>query len=163
MDMYDILALKANNKSKKNESDIADLANKTAVTANHQFVDVTVRDTYFTANPTELVDKIFILVGTQYQQRLNNAWMNVTTVLSQLLGKLTTSTFTAITNDTTNIVHNLSTYDSAKDDLLVFYNGILLTKTINYTENANKISIDLVGWNIDIGESIYFRLYKNVK
>lgn len=75
--------------------------------------------------------------------------------------KIKVATFTA-TSTVTNIVHNLP-YDSSRDDLLVFYKGVLLDITDNYTENANNISVDLVGWSLTSGEKINFKLYKNVK
>jgi hypothetical protein len=78
------------------------------------------------------------------------------------LPNLLTASFTATVNATTNIIHNLS-YDSAHDDLLVIYNGVLCDVGENYTENANKISINLVGWYINAGEVIKFKLYKNIK
>lgn len=78
MNLYEIKALTAHNR-------INDLANKTAVTLNHVFVDSTARDAYFTANPTELVDNLFIKVGTGYQQYINSAWENTEAVIVEQL------------------------------------------------------------------------------
>jgi hypothetical protein len=77
MNLYEIKALTAHNK-------INDLANKTAVTLSHTFADNTARDTYFTANPTELVDNLFIKVGAGYQQYVGSAWEEATAVVADL-------------------------------------------------------------------------------
>jgi hypothetical protein len=61
------------------------LANKTVVTLTHQFADNTARDNYFTLHPTELVDKLFIKVGTAYQQRINTTWESASAVLVEML------------------------------------------------------------------------------
>lgn len=79
MNLYEIKALTAHNK-------INDLANKTAVTLSHTFADNTARDTYFTANPTELVDNLFIKVGAGYQQYIGSAWEEATAVVADLSG-----------------------------------------------------------------------------
>jgi len=49
---------------------------------NHQFVDTSIRDSYFIANPTELVSGIFIAVGTGFQQYNGSAWVDRTAVLT---------------------------------------------------------------------------------
>lgn len=74
-----------------------------------------------------------------------------------------TAVFTATTTST-NIIHNL-VYDSAHDELDCYdsYYGTLLVIATNYTENANKISIDLVGWSLLASQSVNFILYKNIK
>jgi hypothetical protein len=75
--------------------------------------------------------------------------------------KIKAFTYTASTSGITNIVHNLP-FNPLSDDLLVFSDGMLMTKSDNYTENVNNISIDLVGWSLTSGEIINFKLYKNV-
>jgi hypothetical protein len=97
-----------------------------------------------------------ILTGQTVKTDLDNA------ISDGSIPRLLTATFTATVNNTTNIVHNLS-YDSVHDDLLVIYSGVLCEVGTNYTENANKISINLVGWYINAGEVIKFKLYKNIK
>lgn len=77
MNLYEIKALKAHEK-------IKDLANKTAVTLSHTFADNTARDTYFTANPIELVENLFIKVGTGYQQYINSTWEEATAVVADI-------------------------------------------------------------------------------
>ena len=62
----------------------ADIMNKASVTLNHQFIDVTARDAYFTANPTELLANLFIKVGTGYQQYINGAWEDVSAIIVEL-------------------------------------------------------------------------------
>jgi hypothetical protein len=78
-----------------------------------------------------------------------------------LSNKIQVAQFTA-TSTTANIVHNLF-YDILHDDLQVFYKGILLDYIENYTHNVNNIAITLAGWTIVTGETISFKLYKNVK
>lgn len=86
----------------------------------------------------------------------------ISEVKSSVNDKIKYKTFTSTTNGITNIVHNLD-YNSSTDELLVFYDGVLMDKTDNYTENSNEISIDLVGWSLSSGDIIKFNLYKNVK
>ena len=78
MNLYEIKALTAHNK-------INDLVSKTAVTLNHVFADNAARDAYFVTNPTELVDNLFIKVGTGYQQYINSAWENTEAVIVEQL------------------------------------------------------------------------------
>jgi len=66
---------------KANRITLKNIVNKTSVTLSHQFADVTARDAYFVTNPTELVEDLFIKVGTGYQQYLNSAWADTTAVL----------------------------------------------------------------------------------
>ncbi len=76
--------------------------------------------------------------------------------------KIKQSAFIATSDDTTNIKHNLS-YDPLKDDLLVFYQGLLLYEDVNYKNNIDNISVDLLDWCIGNGDVITFKLYKDVK
>lgn len=85
-----------------------------------------------------------------------------TSYAEQLGNKIRTSVFTATTNGTNVITHNLP-YNSTYDDLKVFYSGILLVKGSNYTENANNTSITLLDWTINSNDTIDFILYKSVK
>ena len=63
---------------------------KTVVTLNHQFVDATARDAYFIDNPAELADKLFIKVGTGYQQYIDEIWEDVSAVvIEQLIARST--------------------------------------------------------------------------
>lgn len=71
----------ASNKAQEAINRVDDIGNKSSVTLNHQFADNTARDTYFTANPTELVEKAFIKVGTGYQQYINGAWEDTSAVI----------------------------------------------------------------------------------
>jgi len=86
----------------------------------------------------------------------------VTSVQSQTNSKIGVAVFTATANATTNIIHNL-TYNPITDDLLVVYGGLFLEVDINYQNNINNISINLLGWSINIGEKIGFKIYRNVK
>lgn len=68
-------------------------------------------------------------------------------------------TFTAVSDNTTNIVHG-QIYNPLKDILIPYYQGFKLEKTDNYTENSDDISIDLVDWSISTGEKITFSFWK---
>jgi hypothetical protein len=81
---------------------------------------------------------------------------------NEISNKIKVYIFTATANGITNVVHNLS-YDPQHDDLLVIYDSVILEKDVNYTENLNNISIDLLDWYLNSAEKINFRLYKNVK
>ena len=70
---------------KANRVAIKNLASKTAITLSHQFADITARDAYFVLNPTELVDNLFIKVGTGYQQYLSSIWEDVSAVVIEQL------------------------------------------------------------------------------
>lgn len=70
---------------KANRVAIKKLASKTAITLSHQFADITARDAYFVLNPTELVDNLFIKVGTGYQQYLSSIWEDVSAVVIEQL------------------------------------------------------------------------------
>jgi hypothetical protein len=76
--------------------------------------------------------------------------------------KIKTFTFKATIDATTHIVHNLA-YNPTTDYLSVFYKGVLLEATTNYTYNVDNVSIDLVGWSINSNEIIEFKLYNDVK
>ena len=70
----------------KNSKALKDLASKTAVTLSHTFADNIARDAYFVANPTELVENVFIKVGAGYQQYVNSTWESSTAVVADLTG-----------------------------------------------------------------------------
>lgn len=67
------------------EQQVNNWASKTVVTLNHQFVDATARDAYFIDNPAELADKLFIKVGTGYQQYIDEIWEDVSAVVIEQL------------------------------------------------------------------------------
>lgn len=75
-----------------------------------------------------------------------------------------TAIYTSASDGVTNIVHGLS-YVPLHDEIQVYdlYSGGLLTLGVNYTENANNISIDLLGWSLSKTSKIKFVLYKSIK
>jgi len=81
-----------------------------------------------------------------------------------IASKIKTMTYTAVSDGISNVVHNLS-YNPVTDDLnvidLTF--GQQLSVGDSYSENANLISIDLIGWTLSVGDKINFHLTKNVK
>jgi hypothetical protein len=62
----------------------------------------------------------------------------------------------------TSITHGLN-YTPTTDDLLVFYNGVLLEENINYTNSADFHTINLSSWTIPSGGKVYFKLIKYIK
>lgn len=76
--------------------------------------------------------------------------------------KILEMTFTASTDNTTVITHNLS-YNPSNDDMVVMYQGIILEENINYVQVNGNLSIDLQNWFINTGEKIKFKIYKNMK
>ena len=75
--------------------------------------------------------------------------------------RLLTKNVTIEGDGTSYIEHNLS-YNPATDELQVIYYTLLLEKDVNYIEHENNRAITLLDWSIDTGETVYFKLYKNV-
>ena len=67
------------------EQQLADTLNKSAITLTHMFADNTARDAYFVANPTELMEQLFIKVGTAYQQYIEGVWTGSVPIVSEQL------------------------------------------------------------------------------
>ena len=65
------------------EQQLADTLNKSAITLTHMFADNASRDAYFVANPTELMEQLFIKVGTGYQQYLEGIWTDSVPIVSE--------------------------------------------------------------------------------
>jgi len=90
--------------------------------------------------------------------------VDVSTTNALMATKIKIMTYTAVSSGISNVVHSLS-YNPITDDLnvtdLTF--GQQLSVGDSYSENANLISIDLIGWSLNIGDKINFRLTKNVK
>lgn len=63
---------------------MADLLNQMTIKSNHVFADTTTRDDYFSANPDELKDGLIIVVGTEFQKRIEDTWTSITSVVSTL-------------------------------------------------------------------------------
>ena len=69
--------------------------------------------------------------------------------------------FVASSDNITTVNHNIS-HDNIKDDMIVLYNGYTLLVNENYTETSDKLGINL-GWGLNTGEKIKFKIYKNVR
>jgi len=93
----------------------------------------------------------------------NSNWILMAKHGSDGFSSMLESSFTATTDNTTHIPHNLI-YDPTHDKLQVNedYSGGELKIGRNYSENVDNLSIDLLGWSINIGEIINFTLYKNL-
>ena len=61
------------------------LLNRTAVATAHQFENDTARDAYFTAHADELTDRLFIGVGSGYQQYIDETWVAKTAIVAPIL------------------------------------------------------------------------------
>ena len=98
----------------KNSKALKDLASKTAVTLSHTFADNIARDAYFVANPTELVENVFIKVGAGYQQYVNSTWESSTAVVADLTG---------IESELDTLTTDLSTHKLDYEELVVEIDG----------------------------------------
>jgi len=63
---------------------LAEITNQMTIKSNHVFADTTTRDDYFSANPDELKDGLIIVVGTEFQKRIEDTWTSITSVVSTL-------------------------------------------------------------------------------
>jgi len=81
---------------------------------------------------------------------------------TNISSKIKTVLVTATVNSQSHIIHGL-VYDNTHDGLQAFYQGIQMDIGDNYSENADKLSIDLLLRTIDSGEKIKFILYKGIK
>jgi len=82
---------------------------------------------------------------------------------TNISSKIKTVVVTATVNSQSHVVHGLVGYDNTHDELQALYQGIQMTVGDNYSENTDKLSIDLLLWTIDSGEKIKFILYKGIK
>lgn len=73
------------------------------------------------------------------------------------------STFTAVANGTSVCAIGNSNYNPATDKLKVYYQNLPLFLTDNYTISVDGTTITLVGFTIDIGETIKFEVWKKVR
>lgn len=83
----------------------------------------------------------------------------ITNLLTQLKDEFT---YTSIADNVTRLVHNFD-YNPNRDEIVVLFENIELEKDVNYTENADNISINLLGWSINTGDVIKFKLYRFVR
>ena len=73
------------------------------------------------------------------------------------------SSFTAISDLTTHCSLNYNYFNPIKDRLLVYYKNLLLFENVDYTINADKISIDLIDFSINTGEVLRYEIWKKIK
>ena len=73
------------------------------------------------------------------------------------------STFTAIANSTSVCTVGSSSYNPTYDKLKVYYKNVPMFVTDNYTVSGDGTTITLVGFTIDIGETIKFEVWKKVR
>jgi hypothetical protein len=96
---------------------------------------------------------------TKYTEKVNRAIALNSNSTST--NKVIESIFTA-TNNTANIPINIPQFNKSTDLLEVIdlmYNEVLQVG-VNYNLNINDISID-TSWNVQIGEKVKIRVYKN--
>jgi len=91
--------------------------------------------------------------------------INSTLTALELVNKIQTSEFTATEDNTTHVTTGFTNYDNLHDSLQVIdsYSGGILTMGEHFTENEDRLSIDLISWSIKLGSKIKFILYKNIK
>jgi len=124
-------------------------------------------------NNTTHIDMVYYNGASYYSKTDNNlnkiptedtiSWGINSRSGSDGFSSMISAKFTATSNSTTHIIHGIVNYDPTHDKLKVFgglYDSEL--DNTNYTLNGDLLSIDLVGWNISIGDVIRFELYKNL-
>lgn len=94
----------------------------------------------------------------------NINWLMVVKKGTDGFSSIIETSFTATSNNTTHVVTGLTDFDPLHDNLQVFEGefGELLQKGVHYSENVDKLSIDLIGWSLSIGDIINFKMYKNL-
>jgi hypothetical protein len=80
---------------------------------------------------------------------------------SKITSRIRTFNYTA-SSTVSSISHGLN-YSPTTDDLMIFYNGVLLEENVNYTNSADFHTVNLTSWTIPSGGKVYFKLYKYVK
>lgn len=87
---------------------------------------------------------------------------SITTDAETVIGTArVSSSFTATYDGTINCPIGTVNYTYGIDVLNVYYQNLLLFENVNYTINNNHISIDLLDFTINTGETIRFEIYRN--
>ena len=73
------------------------------------------------------------------------------------------SSFTATADATTHCLLNTSNYNPVNDVLYVYYQNVILFESVDYTVNADMVSIDLTSFSIDTGEILRYKILKKVR
>ena len=109
---------------------------------------------------------IIASIGISPTYNADNAnWLCISPKSSDGYASIIPSSFTATANNTTHIITGYTTYDKTHDTMQVIdaTYGDVLIKNIDYTENADNLSIDLINNNIlNTSEVMVFNLYKNI-
>ena len=175
---FEVVSSYANNVASTNDLLPLIQATSNANIAYNNSINYTKMETYDNAHPYLPLNKvkyqsgvyqnIIASTGISPTYNIDNAnWLCISPKSSDGYAAMIESSFTATANNTTHIITGYSTYNaSAHIDTLevrdVTYDSVL-TKNIDYTENADNLSIDLINGNVlNIGEIIYFRLFKNL-
>lgn len=72
------------------------------------------------------------------------------------------SSYTATSDSTTNCLIGTTNWNSLTDSLYVYYQNLLIFPGVDYTINANGVSIDLTSFSINTGEVIHFEILRNI-
>ena len=88
----------------------------------------------------------------------------VTNNSTNINNKIKSMIYNASTTGVTNIIHGLN-YDPVTDELNIvdLDYGSILTKDVEYSENINNISIDLLAWSLNSGDKLKIQVIKGVK
>lgn len=68
--------------------------------------------------------------------------------------------YTATTNGISTIPIGHSLLNPIEDDLRVIYLNEILVEGVNYNVQSNNLNIELIDWELDLGDKIYFELLK---
>jgi len=86
---------------------------------------------------------------------------NVASTLSLGRDAIMTSTYISVGNESF-VPINLPSYNPDSDYFDIIYNGDFLTKDMEYSENENGLGVDLLGWTLDIDDTVVFRVHKAI-
>ena len=151
-------------------------ATSNANTAYNNSINYTKMETYDPSHPYLPLNKvkyqggvyqnIIASTGISPTYNIDNVnWLCISPKSSDGYASIVPSSFTATANNTTHIITGYATYDKTHDTMQVIdaTYGDVLIKNIDYTENADNLSIDLINNNIlNTGEVMIFNLYKNI-
>ena len=173
---FEVIANYANNVASTNDLLPLIQATSNANTAYTNSINYTKMETYDNAHAYLPLNKV-LYQGGVYQNIIastgisptyntnNLNWLCISPKSSDGYASIVPSSFTATTNNTIHIITGYTTYDKTHDTMQVIdaTYGDVLIKNIDYTENADNLSIDLINNNVlNTGEIMIFNLYKNI-
>lgn len=124
------------------EQQLEQTLNKSAITLTHMFADNTARDAYFVANPSELMEQLFIKVGTGYQQYLGSIWQASSAIVAEQVSASNqpiTDTGNYFTTDNTNAaLQELGAHKASNSNPHGVTKAQVGLSNVDNTSDANK-------------------------